>query len=111
MDNRLIELECDVRIAQARADLAITLLRALVRELSGGVVDWNEADLFRSTLPGVGDDPAARLACLDLINFGDEELRPGRAYIADQQRREMLRDELWEKVRHDRSLSSGLGTR
>ena len=106
LEKDLRELEIDVRIANARAELALGLLRALIRELSGGIVSWDERDLFRSYRETVSlDDPAERFAHLDIVGHDADELGAGGAYLADIEARRRLRDEIWDQIRHERDPS------
>jgi hypothetical protein len=107
MERTMEDLEVDLRIANARAEVAIGLVRTLVRELSG-IVSWNEDDLFRSYLDSFDDeDPARDYACLDFVRFhgGDDGVNPGEAYGADLRRREVLDHKIRKQIRQDRASS------
>lgn len=108
MERSIEDLEVDLRIANARAEVAIDLVRALVRELSG-IISWSEEDLFRSYLDSQGpeEDPARDYACLDFIRFHgvQDGTSPGKAYGADLRRREVLDHEIRKQIRQRRTSS------
>lgn len=107
MESRVEELEVDLRIANARAEIAIALVRELTKQLAlSGVITWNDDDLVREFGKGFDVEDAARdFAMLDVPVAGDPEEMIGEAYSRDMQMRRRLRAEILAQVRHDRNPS------
>lgn len=106
MEKSLEDLEVEIKIANARSQVAIDLIRTMIRELSG-VVDWNERDLFGSYFDTQGSDadPARDYACLEIFSYfrHTDDMRPGESYAMDMRERERLDHQIRKQIRHDQA--------
>ena len=108
MEKSMEDLEVDIRIANARAEVAIGLVRTLIQELSG-VVDWSEQDLFRSYWHSFDDnDPARDIVLLEMgiISAYGDEANPGEAAGAYHRKRERLEHEVRKELKQQRRSPS-----
>lgn len=105
MESRIEELEVSLRIAEARAEIAIDLVRRLTRNLGlAELISWTDYDLIAECRGSFDtDDPARDFAMLDLVTTDDEDM--GEAHRRDMLARERLRADLLEQIRHDRAPS------
>lgn len=104
MDNSTENLEVDLRIANARAEVAIGLVRTLIRELSD-VVDWSENDLFRSYWHSFDDeDPARDIVLLEMgiISAVGDEANPGEANEAYHRKRKRLVHQIRKELKQQK---------
>lgn len=105
MERRIEELEIDLRVAEAKADLAIRLVRYLCDELGrSSAVNWDADDLFRQFLNDVDfegpEEELARNAILpspDEAEF-NEATRQAFAIITDASQ---LREKIRTRIRHE----------
>lgn len=112
VESRIEELEVDLRIANARAELAIKLVSYLCDELGrSGVISWGADDLKRQFLTDTDmdvDDHPVEFARLD-IEPGAVESDMAEAVdevIAYNRAAARLRKAILEQIRHERSSPS-----
>ena len=107
MESRIEELEVAVRIAEAKADVAISLVRLLITELGRSeVVSWSDGDLVRELINGFQeDDPARDHALLDILPADEPSETPDNAYNRDLRSRRVLRAKVLDQIRHERNPS------
>ncbi|MFP5078273.1 hypothetical protein ACLE20_13275 [Rhizobium sp. YIM 134829] len=106
LENRVRNLEIDLRIADARADAALQIafkLFEIIKEngLAKHGIEDTAPRVFRRITER--EDAAYELALLDVweSDLIPRGLRPGEAYIADQQRRIRLRSEIEKEIHAD----------
>lgn len=113
MESRIEELEVDLRIANAKADLALRMVRYLTDELGrSGVINWDANTLFSQFLNDHAmdvDDPPVEIARLEIQPTADDGSEIGDAIdqmVADTKTVARLKREILEQIRHERPSPS-----
>jgi hypothetical protein len=106
LETKLEEIEVDLRIANARAELAIGLIRTMIDQLQG-IISWSPNDLFQQHFEKVDfSDPATAFACIEYVGGGHEEVPLGQAYEEDLHQRVELRKRILSRIRHEQDHPS-----
>lgn len=110
MENRIVELEVGLRIAEARADLAFSLIDFLCDQLAGsGVINWTSSDLKRQYLIEKDFDIAdlgMEFARLDLDESNSDDFGDAvKLHVAHTKMRMALREKIAHEITHERDPS------
>lgn len=110
MESRVEQLEVDLYVAEAKADLAIRLIRYLADELSrSSISNWDSDDLFRQFLDDVDYiDPGEEIARLSIMPNPDEATMAEGVMAAEYFLRTQtrLRNEIRDRIRQERASPS-----